>query len=96
MDDLYYRELDTLTMLEEVTLFRRKEMNRYQIEAHITWSGFTAGFEMFVGNIGENLNILEMTLLDNFSWTSIVNIGKLMTYFRDLNPCLRHYLPTAN
>ena len=29
MDDLYYRELDTLTMLEEVTLFRRKEMKRY-------------------------------------------------------------------
>ena len=46
-----------------------------QIEAHITWSGLTAGFEMFVGRVGQNLSSIEMTLLDNYSWASIVSIG---------------------
>lgn len=29
MDDLYYRELDPLTKLEEVIMFRRKEIKRH-------------------------------------------------------------------
>ena len=31
---------------------------------------------MFVVSAGENLNSLDITLLDNYSWASIVNIGK--------------------
>ena len=50
-----------------------------QTWAHITWSGLTAGFEMFVGRVGQNLSSIEITLLDNYSWASIVSIGE--TYF---------------
>jgi len=62
LDDLNFRELECLGMVEEV-------------EAHITWSGLTAGFDIFVGKVGQNLTSLEMTLLDNYSWTTVVTVG---------------------
>ena len=44
------------------------------MEAHVTWSGLTAGLELFVLSLS-SLSSLDITILDNYSWASIVNIG---------------------
>ena len=44
------------------------------MEAHLTWSGLTAGLELFLLSLS-SLSSLDITILDNYSWASIVNIG---------------------
>ena len=48
----------------------------YEVEAHVTWSGLTAGLELFVLSLS-SLTSLDITMLDNYSWASIVNIGSV-------------------
>ena len=80
LDDLNFRELECLGMVEEVRMIIdavvRALVFIVQVEAHITWSGLTAGFDIFVGKVGQNLTSLEMTLLDNYSWTTVVTVGQ--------------------
>ena len=45
-----------------------------QVEVHVTWTGVTAGLELLVNSL-TSLTSLDITLLDNYSWTSILNIG---------------------
>ena len=40
----------------------------------MTWSGLTAGLELLAISLS-SLTCLDITLLDNYSWASIVNIG---------------------
>ena len=44
----------------------------------MTWTLPTAGLELCVTSTGwsQTLSSMELTLLDNYSWQSIVNIGK--------------------
>ena len=44
----------------------------------MTWTLPTAGLELCVTSASwsQTLSSLELTLLDNYSWQSIVNIGK--------------------
>ena len=62
IDDLLLTELCSLDNIED-------------LEAHLTWSGLTAGFELFCEQQAKSLTSIELTLLDNFSWHSIVLIG---------------------
>ena len=62
MDDLSFRELEPLAGIEE-------------LEAHLTWSGLTAGLELYCESLSSSLTSLELTLLDCFSWRSVVGIG---------------------
>ena len=49
-----------------------------QVEVHVTWTGVTAGLELLVSSL-TSLTCLDITLLDNYSWTSILNIGTVCT-----------------
>merc|ERR1712126_754920 len=62
MDDLYCKQLVPLTHIDE-------------LEVHLTWSGLTAGFELYCERIGNTLTSLDITMLDNYSWSSILTIG---------------------
>jgi hypothetical protein len=63
MEDLQWRQLEPLATVEH-------------IEAHLTWSGLTAGFELYCESLGSRLATLDLTLLDHFSWHSIAAIGR--------------------
>ena len=51
------------------------------MEAHLTWSGLTAGLVFFLLSLS-SLSSLDITLLDNYSWASIVNIGSVCVLLR--------------
>ena len=53
-----------------------------QVEVHVTWTGVTAGLELLVSSL-TSLTCLVITLLDNYSWTSIVNIGTVCTRYTE-------------
>ena len=78
MEDLNFRYFEMLPHLEEVSrnvASAHLSINlQYEVEAHVTWSGLTAGLELFVLSLC-SLTSLDITILDNYSWASIVNIG---------------------
>ena len=55
----------------------------------MTWTLPTAGLELCVTSTGwsQTLSSLELTLLDNYSWQSIVNIGKLLSPLENIESC---------
>ena len=62
LDDLSLRQFECLDDVEE-------------LEVHLTWSGLTAGLEMLASSWSSSLTSLDITLLDNYSWASFVNMG---------------------
>ena len=62
IDDGDMREMEKLVTVTE-------------IEAHITWSGFTAGLDFWSLKLGPNLTKVELTLLDNYSWSTVLTMG---------------------
>ena len=75
IDDLQLTELCTLQGIQE-------------LEAHITWSGLTAGFELFCEQFANSLTSIELTLLDNFSWHSIALVGNSCPLLTKFHLCL--------
>ena len=66
LDDLSLRQFECLDGVEE-------------LEVHLTWSGLTAGLEMLTSSWSHSLTALDITLLDNYSWSAIVNIGEVFS-----------------
>jgi len=66
MDDLDYRQFESFNSIN-------------QLDCHVTWTGATAGLEMLVTcqNWSQSLTCLSITFLDNYSWASVVNIGRV-------------------
>jgi len=78
-------QLKRLKILAKDVSFRQLEQlnNIEELDAHLTWSLPTAGLEMCVTSPGwsGSLTSLDVTCLDNYSWQSIVNIGRICLCF---------------